>query len=429
VAEKQFTIHDAPAVLTVHLKRFSPLGRKIGHLVSYPEQLSLSPYMSSGQFGPSYSMYGVVSHAGSGPNSGHYYAHVKAADGRWYNMNDDMVSPVPKAPTALKSAYMLFYVRDKGQALQAVVAAGTSTTLAPSTPMLPRAVNKPSIVGSMKKRKAEDEENRPPAESSRVKRQAVGPLLPDGAFIGPKLPVSVAGDPQARALAEKIAVANGKQGGQAMAGSKTSKLAMKLVDYEDDSESGSDAGEVVSKEQQKENHAQSQDHAMADNVVSVSENLSSPPANDDALAEAAASMSSTYTAAQPSVSTSRTPAALPLLVPPMNFYNSDKKRKEAEEEEEDDINDGDDDGDDDGPPASAPVRPAARTSNGQEHRAPFSPRKKNKQFAAGNGNKRRHSQGAFSPYDRVKGSNNLHEQRSDNRKPFVKQTYGNRRRR
>jgi ubiquitin carboxyl-terminal hydrolase 36/42 len=49
VAEKQFTIHDAPHVLTVHLKRFTPMGRKLTHAVKYGEHISLARYMSAGQ--------------------------------------------------------------------------------------------------------------------------------------------------------------------------------------------------------------------------------------------------------------------------------------------------------------------------------------------------------------------------------------------
>ena len=49
VAEKQFTIHDAPQILTVHLKRFTPIGRKLTQPVKYGEQLSLARYMSQGQ--------------------------------------------------------------------------------------------------------------------------------------------------------------------------------------------------------------------------------------------------------------------------------------------------------------------------------------------------------------------------------------------
>ncbi|ETW84138.1 cysteine protease, partial [Heterobasidion irregulare TC 32-1] len=111
VAEKHFTIHEAPVALTVHLKRFSPLGRKIGHAIRYDERISLAPFMSDGQFGPSYSLYGVISHAGGGPNSGHYFAHVKAANGQWYEMNDDSVTRHGGAPTSLKNAYILFYLQ------------------------------------------------------------------------------------------------------------------------------------------------------------------------------------------------------------------------------------------------------------------------------------------------------------------------------
>ncbi|KAA1466586.1 cysteine proteinase, partial [Dentipellis sp. KUC8613] len=111
VAEKRFTVHEAPMVLTVHLKRFSPLGRKIGHPVRYDERLSLGPYMSKGSYGPSYSLYGVISHAGGGPNSGHYYAYVKSGKGQWYEMNDDSVTRCQGAPLDKKNAYILFYIR------------------------------------------------------------------------------------------------------------------------------------------------------------------------------------------------------------------------------------------------------------------------------------------------------------------------------
>ncbi|PCH40869.1 cysteine proteinase, partial [Wolfiporia cocos MD-104 SS10] len=110
-ADKQFTLHEAPLVLTIHLKRFSPMGRKIGHPVKYDERLSLQPIMSDGQYGPTYSLYGIISHAGGGPNSGHYYAHVKSADGHWYEMNDESVSRQFGSPTTMKNAYILFYIR------------------------------------------------------------------------------------------------------------------------------------------------------------------------------------------------------------------------------------------------------------------------------------------------------------------------------
>ena len=120
-ADKQFTIQEAPSVLTVHLKRFSPMGRKIGHPIRYDERLSLEPFMSEGSYGPTYTLYGVICHAGGGPNSGHYYAHVKAANENWYEMNDESVERVSHAPLNMKSAYILFYVQLPGQALETTI--------------------------------------------------------------------------------------------------------------------------------------------------------------------------------------------------------------------------------------------------------------------------------------------------------------------
>lgn len=47
VAEKGFKIDAAPLVLTVHLKRFTPTGRKAGGVINYQETLRLGPYMSN----------------------------------------------------------------------------------------------------------------------------------------------------------------------------------------------------------------------------------------------------------------------------------------------------------------------------------------------------------------------------------------------
>lgn len=191
IAEKRFTIHDAPMVLTVHMKRFSPLGRKISHGIHYDERLSLQSAMSEGQYGPSYSLYGVICHAGSGPNSGHYYAYVKGANGHWYEKNDESVSPA-QAPIGKKTAYMLFYIRDKGQALEAAVNAPV----------------KNGIASGMKKRKVADAENEADQEDTGIKTSRP--------FIGPQLPSSVPSstptiakrpkinDPQAESVKKKI---------------------------------------------------------------------------------------------------------------------------------------------------------------------------------------------------------------------------------
>jgi ubiquitin carboxyl-terminal hydrolase 36/42 len=48
-ALKSFSIDKAPAVLTLHLKRFTPTGRKINGLIRYDEELDLAEYTSDGE--------------------------------------------------------------------------------------------------------------------------------------------------------------------------------------------------------------------------------------------------------------------------------------------------------------------------------------------------------------------------------------------
>ncbi|KAF9006599.1 hypothetical protein BDQ17DRAFT_1303029 [Cyathus striatus] len=197
-AEKRFSIQEAPMVLTIHLKRFSPLGRKIPHLVQYDENLHLKPYMSEGQFGPSYSLYGVICHAGGGPNSGHYYAFIKSNDGRWWEMNDESVTPLSSPPTNKKSAYILFYIRTKGQSLETAM---KSTLLPPISP-------KVGLAAGMKKKKerhgGEVEEDR----GEVVTRPFIGPLLPSPTIADKTLdlkpPRATNDDPQATKIKAKI---------------------------------------------------------------------------------------------------------------------------------------------------------------------------------------------------------------------------------
>ncbi|RDB19818.1 Ubiquitin carboxyl-terminal hydrolase 42 [Hypsizygus marmoreus] len=227
VAEKRFTLHEAPLVLTVHLKRFSPLGRKIGHHVQYDEQLSLQPYMSEGHYGPTYSLYGVICHAGGGPNSGHYYAFVKSRDGNWWEMNDESVTMIPGPPVNKKNAYMLFYLRKKGEGLEAA--------MNPST-----GIQKPGLVAGMKKRKEREDERAGDADEdtgTKVSAPFIGPLLPsptvNGDVSNPKRQKVNGIDPQAVLVKKKIEAA-------------AAKLALKDLDaYASDSDSDSDKPEEI----------------------------------------------------------------------------------------------------------------------------------------------------------------------------------------
>ncbi|GAA5863934.1 hypothetical protein JCM8547_005285 [Rhodosporidiobolus lusitaniae] len=127
-AEKSFTIEDAPQVLTIHLKRFTPLGKKINGLIKYPEVLKLGPYMSNPSLDPTYRLYALILHSGGGPHSGHYTAYVRASNGKWHDMNDDYVSSASPSgqggPLASRNAYVLFYTREKGDSLKGAIQAG-----------------------------------------------------------------------------------------------------------------------------------------------------------------------------------------------------------------------------------------------------------------------------------------------------------------
>ncbi|KAI9000815.1 cysteine proteinase [Trametes punicea] len=370
-ADKQFTIDEAPLVLTLHLKRFSPMGRKIPHPVSYQERLTLQPYMSEGKFGPSYTLYGVISHAGSGPNSGHYYAHVKGANGSWYEMNDDSVNRQGGVPTSMRSAYILFYIREKGQALDAAVngkafATATAPAVSAVSPAIP---HKTGVVASMKKRKiveSDDEDGNP--KQTKTPRKFIGPQLPTPP--PPPTPSKAAADPQAEALKKKIAVA--------AAASRSAKSALQsLGQYGDDDDDDDDVGEKV-----PEKEAKSDASGQAE-----------PPATTAPFKQAAADPAS---APPPATTPSSSSADKP--IPPASFYGTptskpnDKKRKSPEaEEDEASYTEW----------AKTPISPP--TSSKKERRPSFTQR-----IHSGN------------PFNRLKGSNNLKERRDSSRSPVAR---------
>ena len=142
----------------------------------YDETLNLQPYMSKGAFGPTYSLYGVICHAGGGPNSGHYFAFVKSRTGKWYEMNDEIVSPHHGPPLNKKTAYILFYIRNKGQGLQAVVKSSLNGIYK----------EKESLTSRMKKRNWEREDNNVDEDGEDDVGERVD--SPRGNFIGPLPP-------------------------------------------------------------------------------------------------------------------------------------------------------------------------------------------------------------------------------------------------
>uniref|UniRef100_A0A1D1Y4Y7 Ubiquitin carboxyl-terminal hydrolase 23 n=2 Tax=Anthurium amnicola TaxID=1678845 RepID=A0A1D1Y4Y7_9ARAE len=114
-ALKQLTIHKAPYVLTIHLKRFGSdvPGQKIDKKVEFGPTLDLKPYVSDRFEGDlKYTLYGVLVHAGYGTHSGHYFCYVRTSSGMWHSLNDHQVCQVSEKAVLQQKAYMLFYVRN-----------------------------------------------------------------------------------------------------------------------------------------------------------------------------------------------------------------------------------------------------------------------------------------------------------------------------
>ncbi len=111
-ASKRFQVHEAPNVLTIHLKRFQmfPSGFvKIHREIEFTPELDLSPFLTSSNGRTIYDLYAVLVHDGQSCNSGHYHCFVKNSNGVWYSMNDESVHQVSLATVLKQKAYILFY--------------------------------------------------------------------------------------------------------------------------------------------------------------------------------------------------------------------------------------------------------------------------------------------------------------------------------
>jgi ubiquitin carboxyl-terminal hydrolase 36/42 len=306
------------------------MGRKMAHPIRYDERISLQPYMSQGQHGYTYSLYGVVCHAGGGPNSGHYYAFVKDAHNKWYEMNDESVSPTHESPLGLKNAYILFYLRNKGQELDAAI-----SSVVASSPKGPKA----NIVAGMKKRKvidSDDEESNSRPSTSTDQSRFIGPLLPSPLPPSTPKPNEPRPDPQAAMLQKKIAIHTA-----ALSPIKPSIALQNLSQYSDDDDSSEDVGEKV------DNQTESKPDSSSKPVDKPSSPISTP----------------SVTPATPSASTSLG------SVSTQSFYASSSKPKPAEDSnirKRKSFDDGDDN--DRGRYARTPLTHVSNSSHGSPGR-------------------------------------------------------------
>ncbi|KNA07925.1 hypothetical protein SOVF_166920 [Spinacia oleracea] len=132
-AKKQMSILQAPNVLVVQLKRFEGIfGGKIDRVIAFEEILVLSSFMckASQDPHPEYSLFATIVHSGFSPESGHYYAYIKDAMGRWYCCNDSYVTLSTQQEVLSEKAYILFFTRT-GQRPVSVDTAAVSNGVKP----------------------------------------------------------------------------------------------------------------------------------------------------------------------------------------------------------------------------------------------------------------------------------------------------------
>ncbi|XP_075646169.1 ubiquitin carboxyl-terminal hydrolase 15 isoform X2 [Castanea sativa] len=114
-ARKQLSIHEAPNILTIVLKRFQE-GRygKISKWITFPDLLDMIPFMTGTEdIPPLYMLYAVVVHLDTlnASFSGHYVSYVKDMRGNWFRIDDTEVQPVLMSQVMSEGAYILFYMR------------------------------------------------------------------------------------------------------------------------------------------------------------------------------------------------------------------------------------------------------------------------------------------------------------------------------
>lgn len=115
-ARKQMSLLQAPNILVIQLKRFEGIfGGKIDKTIAFEEVLVLSSYMckASKEKHAEYNLFGTIVHSGFSPDSGHYYAYIKDAMGRWYCCNDSYIKLSNLQEVLSEKVYMLFFSRTK----------------------------------------------------------------------------------------------------------------------------------------------------------------------------------------------------------------------------------------------------------------------------------------------------------------------------
>jgi ubiquitin carboxyl-terminal hydrolase 22/27/51 len=127
---KQLTMKKLPLVACFHLKRFehsTGYHKKISTYVSFPEELDMTPFMSSSRNHNNgyseqvvresasslstenkYSLYSVVNHRGTA-DTGHYTCFIRQHKDHWYRCEDHLITKANITDVLHSEGYLLFY--------------------------------------------------------------------------------------------------------------------------------------------------------------------------------------------------------------------------------------------------------------------------------------------------------------------------------
>ncbi|VEN36958.1 unnamed protein product [Callosobruchus maculatus] len=115
---KRLTMKTLPVVISFHLKRFQhskKIKKKISTVISFPEMLDMTPFMSSSSTecpypqDNRYSLFAVINHLGTSINVGHYTAYVRQQRDIWYKCDDHIITRADLKEVLDSEGYLLFY--------------------------------------------------------------------------------------------------------------------------------------------------------------------------------------------------------------------------------------------------------------------------------------------------------------------------------
>ncbi|VDI11999.1 ubiquitin carboxyl-terminal hydrolase 22/27/51 [Mytilus galloprovincialis] len=127
---KQLTMKKQPVVACFHLKRFehsTGYHKKISTFVSFPDELDMTPFMSSSRDNKNgyinqivqesakslscdnkYSLFAVVNHMGT-IECGHYTCYIRQHKDQWFKCDDHLISRASPQEVLNSEGYLLFY--------------------------------------------------------------------------------------------------------------------------------------------------------------------------------------------------------------------------------------------------------------------------------------------------------------------------------